>query len=246
MLQYYNIYYVDFALELLYHQRELKFKTKEVFRIFADTHKIIASKIHDNVFDIYGLKLDKDKLLWGSICPDILPQFKFVRHYKDESLNFIAKEIMKVIFISRYLEFNTILDPFTMKILSKKIGIISHYLSDYVCLPHAKRWTLTTSTDTMIKHIKYESKLNNFVTNHDFKKNLINVDDIDIYDTDVMSLKNRIREYIDEVVEEYSLKTGFENDLDFALSLNLKISCFILDTIASYSEEIHGHFAFEF
>lgn len=224
----------------------LNLKTKEVFRIFADTHKIIASKIHDNVFDIYGLKLDKDKLLWGSICPDILPQFKFIRHYKDESLNFIAKEIMKVIFISRYLEFNKILDPFTMKILSKKIGIISHYLSDYVCLPHAKRWTLTTNTETMIKHIKYESKLNNFVNTHDFKKNLITVNDIDINDTDMMGLKNRIKEYIDEVVEEYSVKTGFENDLDFALSLNLKISYFILDTIASYSEEIHGHFAFEF
>jgi len=26
----------------------------------------------------------------------------------------------------------------------------------------------------------------------------------------------------------------------------LKISCFILDTIESYSEEINGHFAFEF
>lgn len=246
MLKFCNIYFVDFGLQLLYYQIESKFKTKEVFRIFADTHKIIASKIHDNVLDIYGLKLDKDKLLWGSVCPDILPQFKFVRHYKDESLNFVAKEIMKVIFISRYLEFNKILDPFTMKVLSKKIGIISHYLSDYVCLPHASRWTLTTSTNTMIKHLKYESQLNNYAPKHDFKKNLINIDEIDIYDTDVMGLKNRIKQYINEVVEEYSNKTAFQNDLDFALSLNLKISCFILDTIESYSEEINGHFAFEF
>ena len=217
-----------------------------MFGIFGDAHKIIATEIYDNVFDVYGLKLDKDKLLWGSVCPDILPQFKFIRHYKDESLNFVAKEIMKVIFISRYLEFNKILDPLTMKILSKKIGIISHYLSDYVCVPHARRWMLTDGKDSMIKHMKYESQLNKFVINHDFKKNIIDVNDIDIYDTDVRGLKNRIKEYIDDVVEEYSVKDGFENDLNFAVSLNLKISHFIVDTIAAYSDEIHGHFAFEF
>lgn len=214
-----------------------------MFQIFADSHKIIASKIYDNVFDIYGLKLDKETLLWGSICPDILPHYKLIRHYKDESISFIAKEIMKVIFISRYLEFNKILDPLAMKILSKKIGIISHYLSDYVCLPHANRWTFYNS---MIKHIKYESKLNDYVVRHDFKKNTIDLDDLDIYDINTKDLKDNIIKYIDNVVEEYSSKTGYENDLNFSLSLNLKISYFILDTIAAYSEEINGHFAFEF
>ncbi|MBU5314108.1 zinc dependent phospholipase C family protein [Tissierella carlieri] len=214
-----------------------------MFKIFSDSHKIIASKIYDNVFDIYGLKLDKEKLLWGSVCPDILPQYKFIRHYKDESLNYIAKEIMKVIFISRYLEFNKMLDPLAIKILSKKIGIISHYLSDYVCLPHASRWTFM---DSMIKHIKYESQLNDFAVNHDFKKNVINIDDLDIYDIPTTKLRNTIKEYIDKVVEEYSLKIGFKNDLNFALSLNLKISYFILDTITAYSDEIDSHFALEF
>ncbi|CAK7022966.1 hypothetical protein CIW83_18765 [Tissierella sp. P1] len=214
-----------------------------MFKIFSDSHKIIASKIYDNVFDIYGLKLDKEKLLWGSVCPDMLPQYKFIRHYKDESLNYIAKEIMKVIFISRYLEFNKILDPLAIKILSKKIGIISHYLSDYVCLPHANRWTFM---DSMIKHIKYESQLNDFAINHDFKKNVINIDDLDIYDIPTTKLRNTIKEYIDKVVEEYSLKIGFKNDLNFALSLNLKISYFILDTITAYSDEIDSHFALEF
>jgi len=214
-----------------------------VFKIFSDSHKIIASKVYDNVFDIYGLKLDKQKLLWGSVCPDILPQYKFIRHYKEESLNFIAKEIMKVIFISRYLEFNKILDPLAIKILSKKIGVISHYLSDYVCLPHANRWTFT---DSMIKHIKYESQLNDFATKHDFKKNVINTDDLDIYNIPQAKLKRTIKEYITEVVEEYSLKTSFKNDLDFALSLNLKISYFILDTIIAYSDEMAGYFALEF
>ena len=97
--------------------------------------------MHENIFDIYGLKLDKEKLLWGSVAPDILPHYKMIRHYKKESINFITREIMKIIFVSRYIDFNEKLDPVAMKVLSKKIGIISHYLSDYVCLAHANRWT---------------------------------------------------------------------------------------------------------
>ncbi len=213
-----------------------------MFKIFAESHKIVASNIYDNVLNIYGLKLDKEKLLWGSVAPDFLPQYKLIRHYQDESLNYIAKEIIRIIFISRYLEFNKILDPLTIKILSKKIGIISHYLSDYVCLPHANRWTFY---DSMMKHIKYESELNDYAPNHSFKKNVINVDDIDIFNDESVALKVKIKNFIEDVVEEYSLKTSLKNDLDFALSLNLKITYFILDTIKVYSEDMHKVFTLE-
>lgn len=210
-----------------------------MFKIFADTHKIIATNIYDNVYNIYGLKLDKERLLWGSIAPDILPQFKFIRHYQDESINYISKEIIKIIYISRYLEFNQLLDPLAMKLLSKKLGIISHYLSDYVCLPHARRWTFA---DSMIKHIKYESSLNEYSPKHDFKKNVINADDIDIFDDKFSNLQLRIKNYIENVVKEYSMKTSFKNDLNFAVSLNSKITYFIIDTIQAYSEDIHKEF----
>lgn len=226
---------------LYYHDKRTLWKG--VFKIFADTHKIIAENIYDSVYDIYDLKLDKKKLRWGSVAPDILPQYRFIRHYKDESLNFISKEIMRVIFISRFLDLNNILDPLAIKILSKKIGIISHYLSDYVCTPHAKRWTFY---DSMIKHIKYESSLDKYVVDHDFKKNVIYSEDLDIYDINPMELRKKIKEYINQIVEEYSMKEGFENDLNFAVSLNLKLTYFILDTIALYSEEIEGHFALQF
>ena len=215
-----------------------------MFHIFAESHKIIASNIYDNVIDIYGLKLDKEKLLWGSIAPDILPKYRFIRHYQKESLNYIAREIMKIIFISRYVEFNKILDPLAMKILSKKIGIVSHYLSDFVCLPHADRWTFTKSRESLVKHVKYESALEEYAKKHSFKKNVISIEDINIYDVEFLGLHTKITEYIEDVVKEYKINTSFKNDMDFALGLNLKITCFILDTINSYSPEIHGQFAF--
>ncbi len=214
-----------------------------MFKIFADTHKIIASNIYDNIYDDYDLRLDKNKLEWGSISPDILPHYRLIRHYKNESLNFISKEIMKVIFISRFLDFNDKLDPISIKILSNKIGVISHYLSDYVCLPHANRWTFYGN---MKKHVKYEKKLDFIAPNHNFKSNKISIEDLDIYDINPRDVQIKIKEYINKVVEEYSLKLGYDVDLDFAVSINVKITRFILDTIAAYSEEIHGHFAFQF
>ncbi len=213
-----------------------------MFKIFADTHKIIAGHIYDNVYDIYGLKLNKEKLLWGSIAPDILPKYRFIRHYQNESINYVALEIMKLIFVSRFIDLSKITDPLSVKVLSKKVGILSHYLSDYVCLPHAKRWTFR---DSMVKHVRYESRLNDYAPKHDFKKNIITVDDLNIYDDNIITLHGTIKRYIEKVVEEYSAKSSFKNDLDFALSLNLKMTYFILDIIRDYSEEIHEVFAME-
>nr|WP_300005828.1 zinc dependent phospholipase C family protein [Tissierella sp.] len=202
----------------------------------------MATNIYNNVFENYGLKLDKEKLLWGSIAPDILPKYRFIRHYQDESIDYIVKEIIKVIFMSRYVDFNKGVDSLTIKILSRKIGIISHYLTDFVCVPHAKRWTFIGS---MKKHIKYEKELDVYAKNHDFKKHVILTNDIDLYDNESIELKAQVKNYIETVIEEYSMKLSFNNDLDFAAEFNTKISYFILDTINAYSEELQKQFVFE-
>ncbi|NMB08521.1 MAG: zinc dependent phospholipase C family protein [Tissierellia bacterium] len=212
-------------------------------KIFADTHKIIATNMYENIYHIYNIELNKDSLLWGSVLPDILPNYKLHRHYKRESLGFIVNEIVKLIFISRYLEFDSKTDPIKIKLLSKKLGIISHYLSDFVCKPHAERWTFTTN---MFKHIDYESKLNDYAPEHNFKKNIINIDDIDIYQNRIIKLRPIIKDYIENVVKEYSNKEGFDYDLDYALSLSLKVSYFVIDTINAYSEKATRDLAFEF
>lgn len=214
-----------------------------MFKILGETHKIIVNNVYDNIYSIYGIKLDRKTLTWWSTAPDYLPQFKIRRHYKKESLNYVVNEIVKLIFLGRHLDFNSELKPITQKILSKKIGVISHYLSDYMCLPHAERWTFPNN---MIKHISYEAKLNNFAQSHNFKKNIITIDDIDIFEHRVIRLRHLIKEYIEDIIKEYSEKTQYENDLNFALSLNLKVSYFIIDTINAYSEERSKAYAFEF
>ena len=154
----------------------------------------------------------------------------------------IVKEIIKVIFMSRYVDFDKGVDSLSVKLLSRKIGIISHYLTDFVCVPHAKRWTFVGS---MKKHIKYEKELDVYAKHHDFRKHIILTNDIDLYDNESVELKTQIKDYIEAVIEEYSLKYSFENDLNFAAEFNTKISYFILDTINAYSEEMQRQFVFE-
>lgn len=214
-----------------------------MFNIFAETHKIIGNNIYNNILDVYNIELDRDKLLWGSVAPDILPQFRFRRHYEKESLNYVVNEIIKLIFICRFIEFNSKTDPLVIKILSKRIGIISHYLSDFVCLPHKERWTYANS---MLKHINYESRLNEHSIYHEFKKNIINTNDIDIFQERIIKLRPIVKKYIKDVISEYSQRIGYENDLNFALSLNLKVCYFIIDTVEAYTEETNRKFAFEF
>lgn len=211
-----------------------------MIKIFAETHQIIASNIHEEVYDKYDLKLDKKRLEWWSVAPDILPKYKFIRHYKEESIDYIAREIVRIIYLSRYMNFNDFLDPISNKILSKKIGIVSHYISDYFCLPHAKRWTFK---DDMLKHLKYESELQEKAKIYTFEEKR-KLPKLEIYEDTLENLEVEIVNYIENSVEEYLLEKSFENDLDYAHSVNLKLVFFILDTISEYSEEVFAQFAF--
>ncbi len=91
-----------------------------MFEIFADTHKTIATNMHENIREIYDIDLDKNSLLWGSVLPDVLPKYRFHRHYAKESLDYIVNEIVKLIYISRFIEFDSKTDPIKIKLISKK------------------------------------------------------------------------------------------------------------------------------
>ncbi len=205
-----------------------------MFKIFAESHKKIGYEIYNSVLEDYDIELDKKSLLWGSIAPDILPKYKLIRHYKDESMDFVVNEIIDIIYDYRDILKKDEIDAFTLKNFSRRLGVVAHYLTDYTCLPHAKRWTFQ---DSMFKHIKYESKLNEIIVDHEFNKDLIEIEDIELEDFSREEMKSKISDYIDHIVEEeYSREVSFENDINFALSLNIKVFYFVLDTIEEYSE----------
>lgn len=204
-----------------------------MFKIFPQTHKIIASEISKNVKEVHNIILDEKIIRKSSIIPDFAIKYKLIRHCQDESLDFIANEIVQLIYLSKILNYS-VLDRINRKLLSAKIGVISHYLSDYVCLPHKERWTFK---DSMSQHVRYESRLGKVALNHEFNKNILTVEDMDPFHADYIYLKDMVKTYIEDVVEEYSYKRDYQRDLDFALSLNIKITNFIIEVVTEMNKQ---------
>ena len=76
-----------------------------------ESHKWIAKEIYKHFEEEYSLQLDKNKLLWGSIAPDIMPKYKLIRHYKSESILYVASQITKVILTLSLLDEEGIANP---------------------------------------------------------------------------------------------------------------------------------------
>lgn len=176
-------------------------------------------------------------MLWGSIAPDIMPFYKFIRHYKNESINYISKEIANLIILCQKAIWEIDPDPMLLSYISKKIGIISHYLCDYTCYPHAQRITCSSSKSAR-EHLGYEIKLNNFSKDHEFNLLQVNTKEIYVISYKYFSMRTEIKNYINDIVEEYmNAEPSFETDLNYALMLNIRIIDFVFNTIENSSKE---------
>lgn len=59
-------------------------------------------------------------------------------------------------------------------------------------------------------------------------------------------LKSIVKEYIDNVIVEYSKTQSYERDLDFGLSLSLNITQFILETALELNRNRSIEYSFVF
>lgn len=216
-----------------------------MLKILANTHKVIATIIHQRIKQDYNINLNLNKIQWGSVCPDVLPYYKLIRHYQKESINFISKEISNLIYFCRYSNLQENTNPILINYLSKKLGIISHYLSDYCCYPHAYRMTFF---DDMKAHIKYESDLNVYVLSQKFKEEnyeyVINTKNLDLFENVDKKLKVRVKEYIETVICEYkNTPISFDTDMNFALDISSKIASFVIESALVYNEDLEIQFS---
>ncbi|HWQ88632.1 MAG TPA: zinc dependent phospholipase C family protein, partial [Desulfitobacteriaceae bacterium] len=97
---------------------------------------------------------------------------------------------------------------------SVKIGIVSHFLCDFFCLPHYNRWHYNSSM--MLPHIKFEKSLNQAAKNIDaiptlFLQPISNLD------------KDTLESFIETVLREYSLNEDYCNDLHYASNICAEI-----------------------
>lgn len=191
--------------------------------MLLDSHKIIAKEIGNHISNTYDIALNEKFLIWGSIAPDILPKYRLIRHYKDESLGFVTNELVKIILLIMNTDFSKGTSSLRMRSLSRRIGNVSHYLADYTTHPHARRITCVTKSSAR-EHLNYESELNKYIKNHQFDLSHMENWELSNFDGSFNSVRYALAETIDQIVDEYIVQqVQFSRDLDYAMNLNLFI-----------------------
>ena len=170
--------------------------------MIPQTHIIIAREIHQDVEKNLNIKLDKAQLIFGSVKPDIYSGLPKLKHFKPQSFDVICNEILKI--SSSSLADNRA----HLAYISQKIGVITHYVADYFCIPNNDR---KTYKDHFWDHLKYERTLHkSFKDSASGKKQSVNL----LHGVDFTEIE-QIKRYLDDLHDRYQSKgESIQNDID--------------------------------
>lgn len=158
--------------------------------MYANTHIYISkTAIEETKGD--NIDLNEKLFLLGSVVPDYSPMHKVIRHYIDDSYEYINSLLSKVI------EFTSI------NKISFYLGVISHYIADYFCSPHYNNMSFLSKD--VFEHIRYEYQLNKFI-----ETNIVT--DIKTYNF------SDLDDLIESKMNDYANKYSFVEDLKFAIN----------------------------
>lgn len=200
-----------------------------------ETHRIVAGGLEGYFKSTYGVELDQSKLLRGSIAPDIYPKYKFIPHYYDESIDYIVENIVHLVPYMSEILYNTPWSKLLVHAISYKIGIISHYLCDYMTHPHARRIRCTSMQD-LREHLLYERGLNRYVRSNGLDSDRVNSDAsyplfVEKEELRVM-VKGKIESAVETCLEE---NISFANDAASAYGLNVTIMKLVCEAAYGYA-----------
>lgn len=196
-----------------------------------NTHKILSSIIYDKVQENLDFQLlDYKFFLWGNVQPDIVPGLALKSHYKDDSLNFVIKEIQKL----SNMQPSMLKNKHVRNNFSIDIGIISHFLSDFLCYPHYKDWRYNSSM--MLPHIRFEKGLNITAKNISIIPSL-SFQPIRDFES------NSLESFIETVLCEYASNENYLNDLIYASSICTEIIKSIVSFIFTEKPQIYAQIA---
>lgn len=181
--------------------------------MFINTHLLIGKSLFKNIDNKKSFFISEKDFLYGNIKPDIPSKYFLEKHYLDESLDMI---INKIEYLSS-LDLDYIFKYLSTSIFNQELGVICHFLCDFFCVPHSRRWKMSHS---MNKHITYEKELAIVAK----ETNLIKFKGDTIEDNDFRTFFNKL--YL-----EYINKIEYENDLLFSNYICNSVINYILDSI---------------
>ena len=164
-------------------------------------HLGLSQAIRNAVEKELDIKMDTFGFMYGNIKPDLEASSVKIPHFKHTTMELVQAEIEKL----TILRLNT--SRSCSKQLSERIGVITHYLSDFFCYAHTECFESKHRS-----HLLYEFRL----LYHFRKSKKVVKRHSYIKPTDIPSSANKIITYIEEAHDEY-LKTIKENSLPFEL-----------------------------
>lgn len=174
------------------------------------THRIIGQNIYKSMLLNTGIQLNERALIIGSVLPDIMPKYIKQKHFFSVSYDYILEMIEKLYNDSQNM---------SLKEFSTRLGVITHYISDFFCTPHNDR---AYYHNHLKEHMQFESKL------HFLFKNQKEVKKISIPKISGIDYKN-IKAIIDQLHFDYEKRgVSLENDLNSTLNAVNIISSLII------------------
>ncbi|SDK77425.1 zinc dependent phospholipase C family protein [Natronincola ferrireducens] len=183
--------------------------------MLPQSHIIIATHLHEAIKEKFLVDLDRKNLIYGSIKPDIPLHLSGIRHFKPQSFQYICDKIQN---LSQYPLTN---NKEHIKFLSTQIGIVTHFIADYFCVPHNDR---KTYKNHFISHVAYESNLHQQYKKYNEKiniaKSLFNIDN---------KTPHSIKSLVDDLHNKYSNKSeSYKNDLISSMEASMVVGLYIV------------------
>lgn len=179
------------------------------------THKMLAKDFIYNMDSNKKVLINQNHFIWGNIKPDCVSKYKLKKHYMDESLDMVVNKIQ---FLAS-LSIADIYKNHSENKFSQELGVICHFLCDFFCIPHNKRWEFK-SANAMKEHVMYEKDLSKVAKEFKIRK-----------DIEIGIKPEKIRSYILYLQGEYEKIMEYDNDLDFAYYVCQTVINMIIDEV---------------
>lgn len=171
---------------------------KDVLSLLMGTHKLFANNFFNYADSEMVHLIDEKKFIWGNIKPDYVSKYKLKKHFYNESIEMILN---KIDFLSS-MSVEEISHEYGKKKFSAELGVVCHFISDYFCFAHNKRWELKNA---LKKHVLYERDLGKIAKSFNFS---------DYIDTELQI--EDMGQFIEENLKNYEANHSYSNDLIYA------------------------------
>ncbi|MGV8146160.1 MAG: zinc dependent phospholipase C family protein [Alkaliphilus sp.] len=177
------------------------------------SHKIISEHVYKVVNNTLGVKLNRKQLIYGSIKPDLTPKFLRLDHFKPESFSHIMDEVAELS-VCQFSENSSFIKKF-----SQQLGVVTHFVADYFCVPHNDR---NTYKNHFVDHVVYEYRLEKLFKNYSHESSITK----EAFNVNNYS-SSPISNVIDTLHNSYTLRgESMENDVKSSLDAVSTVSLF--------------------